>query len=332
MIADRHSISLDKSPAKFICPQCGHKRFVKFRDHSTGEYIPENYGRCDRENSCGYFESPKKTTTTFAKCKSLYRGLHFAKHERPITYIPESLVNRSMDLYEKNYLFHYLKSLFTSEVATELLKKYKVGTSKNWEGATALWQIDFNGKPKQCKIMLFNPDTGKRVKTDEPPLMGESKILFAGKRLCKQYLSESNPNLKQCFFGEHLLSKSPKKVIALVESERTAMVMSLYYPEYIWLATGGKAGCAWYKADVAQPLKGRKVVLFPDTNCYDNWKEKSNHLKQYCRSIEVSDYLHKNTNPDQYKAGLDLEDFIVRRDPVYGWALADENYPLFWDI
>jgi hypothetical protein len=48
--------------------------------------------------------------------------------------------------------------------------------------------------------------------------------------------------LKQCLFGEHLLKNSSSPVM-LVESEKTAVVMSHFIPDYIWLATGGKNGC-----------------------------------------------------------------------------------------
>lgn len=46
--------------------------------------------------------------------------------------------------------------------------------------------------------------------------------------------------LPQCLFGEHLLKKYPNKTVALVESEKTAIICSALMPDYIWLATGGK--------------------------------------------------------------------------------------------
>ena len=50
---------LDKSSKKFHCPQCGQKRFVKYRDLLTEEYLSEEYGRCDRVNNCQYHNAPK---------------------------------------------------------------------------------------------------------------------------------------------------------------------------------------------------------------------------------------------------------------------------------
>ena len=52
--------SLDKSSKKFICPSCGKRRFVRYINQITNEYLEETYGRCDRETSCGYHNNPKQ--------------------------------------------------------------------------------------------------------------------------------------------------------------------------------------------------------------------------------------------------------------------------------
>ena len=49
--------------------------------------------------------------------------------------------------------------------AIDLLSvEYHVGTSKHWTGATVFWQVDNQGKVRTGKVMLYNPETGKRVK------------------------------------------------------------------------------------------------------------------------------------------------------------------------
>lgn len=45
----------------------------------------------------------------------------------------------------------------------------------------------------------------------------------------------------------------------LVESEKTAVIMSYFIPDYIWLATGGKNGC--FNSEAMQVLKNRGVHL-----------------------------------------------------------------------
>jgi hypothetical protein len=45
-------------------------------------------------------------------------------------------------------------------------------------------------------------------------------------------------NLSQCLFGLHRIEDHQKTIT--VESEKTAIVMSILLPHYIWLATGVK--------------------------------------------------------------------------------------------
>ena len=52
----------DKSSKKFNCPQCGKKRFVKYVETETGHYADSKYGRCDRQDNCGYSMSPNNNS------------------------------------------------------------------------------------------------------------------------------------------------------------------------------------------------------------------------------------------------------------------------------
>ena len=54
----QHQYILDKSSKKYHCPQCNKKTFVLYIDTLTNEYLPEQYGRCDRESKCNYFLNP----------------------------------------------------------------------------------------------------------------------------------------------------------------------------------------------------------------------------------------------------------------------------------
>lgn len=74
------------------------------------------------------------------------------------------------------------------------MKRYKVGTSKYWDGATVFWQTDNQNKVRTGKIMLYNPETGKRIKEPYNHVTWVHSVLHKG-----------DYNLKQCFFGEHLL-------------------------------------------------------------------------------------------------------------------------------
>ena len=44
---------------RYACPQCGRKRcFARYIDEEGQIVFPDNVGRCDHEQSCGYHYSP----------------------------------------------------------------------------------------------------------------------------------------------------------------------------------------------------------------------------------------------------------------------------------
>lgn len=126
----------------------------------------------------------------------------------------------------------------------------------------------------------------------------------------------------------------PEKHVAIVESEKTAIICSVYYPNYVWIATGGINGCKWTERDVCKALEGREVVLFPDLNCFDKWSEKAKEIQSIvsCK-IRVSSILEKNSTEEQRSKGFDLADFVLVTDKTFGIALTDEEgYPIIWDL
>lgn len=119
--------------------------------------------------------------------------------------------------------------------------------------------------------MCYNAETGHWVK--EP----QAFVGWAHSELKLQDF-----HLKQCLYGEHLLTNSSSPVM-LVESEKTAVVMSRFIPDYIWLVTGGKNGC--FNSETMQVLKGREVTLIPDLGATEQWKEKSLCCLEYAKGL-----------------------------------------------
>ena len=62
-MTENYSFILDKSSKKYSCPECNKKTFVKYVDSTTGDYLPDRFGRCDRESNCGYFKTPPPPDT-----------------------------------------------------------------------------------------------------------------------------------------------------------------------------------------------------------------------------------------------------------------------------
>ncbi len=140
--------------------------------------------------------------------------------------------------------------------------------------------------------------------------------MLTGKRIKKPFnhiswvhtvLKLQNFNLKQCFFGEHLLHEKHKPV-AIVESEKTAIIASIYLPNFIWLAVGSLTNLNKEKCNI---LKGRSVILFPDLNGFEKWSVKAKEFSHIANFI-VSDLLERKANNEEKEQGLDLADYLTR--------------------
>jgi hypothetical protein len=76
-------------------------------------------------------------------------------------------------------------------------------------------------------------------------------------------------------------------------------------------------------------LSGHTKTLFPDLNVYDKWNGFAKSLEAVYK-IKVSNLLETKTTAEQKTNGLDLADYLIKRDKEFGWALSDNDYPLFW--
>jgi hypothetical protein len=285
--------------SRYICPNCGKAySFARYINTENGEYLDLNVGKCNHQNSCGYHYSPKqyfednnfKMNVKTTKIKTY--------QSKPASFIPADIFKKSLQGYEDNHFVKYLISLFGETVTSELIGRYFIGTSKHWNGATVFWQIDTQGKVRAGKIMLYNPTTGKRVK--EP----FNHITWVHKALKMPEFE-----LRQCLFGGHLLQDKTKPV-AIVESEKTAIIASVYLPQFIWLAAGSSEGLSEEKFRV---LQGRNVILYPDINSFEKWNKKAYELSHIYR-ISISDLLEKKATDEERRQGLDLADYLVQFD------------------
>lgn len=296
--------------SKTTCPECGKSRcFVRYVDEQGSIIFPGNVGKCDHENSCGYHYTPKEyfknNPDVFEMNENAGKSLQYASYKlinkTPVcivpSHIPLSYVLRSLSHYSIKPLYQYFCHVFGEDETTRLFGMYRIGTSSKWGGAAVFWQTDINGQVRTGKVMCYNAETGHRVK--EP----KAFVSWAHSELKLQDF-----HLKQCLFGEHLLKNSSSPVM-LVESEKTAVVMSHFIPDYIWLATGGKNGC--FNSEAMQVLKGREVTLIPDLGATEQWNAKSALLSGICKKVTVSDILERTATEEQRSQGLDIADFFL---------------------
>ncbi|MFR9497447.1 MAG: DUF6371 domain-containing protein [Rikenellaceae bacterium] len=282
------------------CPECGAKRcFVKYAD-SEGEIIfPDYVGRCNREDKCGYHFTPKQY---FERNPQQWEQRDYTpptpKPNKPTSYITSEMVGKTLMRHQGHHLFTFLSSQIGKEATDKVMGKYRVTQSNVWEGATLFWQVDIKDRTRTGKIMLYDPKTGRRVKREH------SLISWVHTRL-----NLSDFNLKQCFFGEHILSKEEGKTIAIVESEKSALIAAHYLPTFTWIATGGKNGCL--KSENLEVLKGRKVLLVPDLGATEYWQSKLPLFIAKGIDASIFDHLEKTATTEQRAGGYDIADFLL---------------------
>ena len=288
------------------CPSCKERGcFSRYIDTEKIIEFPDHVGRCNRENNCGYHFSPKHYFEQNPEKAELIRNfspkLQTVQQQKPmpISFIDESIVNSSLTRYDRNKLCQFLTSLLGIEKTLKLMKQYRVGTANYWPGATIFWQTDSSGKVRTGKIMLYDPSNGRRIKRPHNHISWVHSMV-----------GSNEFNLKQCFFGEHLLTQNKLLPVAIVESEKSALIASYYLPEFCWIASGGKYGC--FSDANLTILNGRRIVLFPDLGAFDHWNLKAKQMQESGYKVEIFDYLERNATAQQRREGYDIADFLLQ--------------------
>lgn len=281
-----YKYSLDRSSKKFVCPACGKKRFVKYVDNETNSYLEDGSGRCDRESSCKYQKTPHEN--------SVISEFVTPKITRKASTIQSDYLKLCNKNFHENNLIQFLENYFTKEEIQLGITKYRLGTSKHWNGAaTIFWQINPQYEVMTGKIMQYDVKTGKRVKEPEPLFQWVHKLLKL-----EDFV------LLQCLFGLHLVNHSTKKEIAIVESEKTAFIMSLFLPNYVWMSTGGKKN---FNLKMLLPIKEYTILAYPDKSEYDDWNKTAIALQKLGFKINCSRFVEDKNVPD----GTDLADIYL---------------------
>lgn len=300
-----HLLKYNGPKTRFRCPGCGRYHcFTPYVDDDDNAVDIERFGRCDHECSCGYHLYPSSEP-------NWQGGKHSALPEfgkRPLKRreelktelctLPMDTVQKTLLFTPKNAFVAFLSRLFGEETVKSLSELYRIGTTK--DGHTIFYQFDTLGRCRAGKIIPYNPETGHRIKDDTVP-----PVMWVHTRLKSLGQLPDDWTLSQCLFGEHLLPRYPELPVALVEAEKTAVICSAVFPEFLWLATGGLSQFN----DRLNVLRGRKVVAFPDLGGYDKWVAK---VRNYPRlDITVSDYLERIATDQMREMGADLADWVV---------------------
>ena len=208
-------------------------------------------------------------------------------------------------------------------------QRYRLGMSR--DGGVIFWQMDEHDVLRDGKIMYYREDCHRDhdrkptwvsyllKRNGQLPEDFKSEHCLFGLHLCHTDITDPT-DINTCSDKKYILMKSERsvqsvcqnKTICVVESEKTAIIMSEVKPEYIWLATGGKT-----ELNVAKlrPLAGRKVILFPDTDetgeTYREWYEVAEAATDvFGHPFTASSILEQRATKAQKAAKIDIADLL----------------------
>lgn len=302
---------------KLTCPSCGRPRcFVPYVDDNN-EILDETVGRCDHESSCAYHLTPseyfEQNPGARPQGDAWRQPPEWLKRSKPKSRLqlspntqskgrpdlmPLDLVNKSIRTDRPCNFLTFLRTLFPEETVQALAQQYRLGVTK--KGEVIFYQFDAQGRCHAGKVVQYDPVKGKRVKDTG------LDVDWLHARMKKQGLLKESWTVDQCVFGEHLLDKKSRRLVILVEAEKTAVIGAGYLPQYTWVATGGKTQLG----DKLNVLRGFKVMALPDADGYDYWT-KYFEERPYL-GIKVSDLIEREVSDEDREAQIDIADWLIR--------------------
>ena len=226
----------------------------------------------------------------------------------------------------------------TQQQMQHAVQRYHLGMSR--DGGVIFWQIDQLGQVYDGKVMYYHPDCHRDH---------HHKPTWVSAELKRFYQPPFDIPTSHCLFGTHLLrndnenenisvptklnTQNSKQVnvnvltpkgmseqsslpvpvnTAIVEAEKTAVILSEHYPEYLWLASGGLEAL---RPELLFPLRGHRIILFPDTDetctAYSRWYQVAHEASRLLgHPVYVSPLLEQSATPAQKRHKIDLVDFL----------------------
>lgn len=228
---------------KGVCPQCGHKGQFRFYEDYAGNRLSAEFGKCERFNSCGYHKIPTMSQNAITNI------LDFQEAKNQNFIFPNQEWNDKFDNWLRNNSSNFHKYWLNKGIPQDHFLKHGVATDN--QGKTVFIYRNNTGRIVNAKWLSYGTNGHREKGKDSPnsysmtqPKDGKSKY-------------------GMCLYGEELLDQMRNKTAIVVESEKTKVIASFYYPDYDWLACGANNGLT---DDKISALFGRKVIWLCDAD------------------------------------------------------------------
>lgn len=248
----------------------------------------------------------------------------------PMLVLPDWMWKVKLGLPEEHPFMRWLRGIkwdaSQEQRLYDMLNDYHIGMAKN--GMVIFWQIDERQQVRTGKMMKYKAD-GHRDKESSYNFDWVHSALY---RTPQSGYSADKTDVKPCLFGLHLLDKyktSQRQQVCIVESEKTALLMSIAYGNnsgQVWMACGGVENL---NRDKLKPIieQQRDIILYPDRDGIAKWKAKADNLRYDRVSVDIKPVTEWWKAEDGEKA--DIADVVLRMmgssSPKSIGEMIDEN-------
>lgn len=227
------------------------------------------------------------------------------KPEPPVyTYIPMEMLDKLVSV--QNSFCQCLRKMFHPSNVEWICEEYLLGcySVNETDDYTVFPNIDIKGRV--CNLKVQHYDTNLE---SERFAHSDGLCFWLGSRWAEDGVLPKDAQFNSsCLFGEHLLSRYPNSIVALVESPKNALFGALEHPRLTWVATGSKN---MLKREVLEPLRGRNVIVIPDCDAIESWSQALAGMQDLA-NFTVSDFCRRCAQENQPK--YDIADYIQEQN------------------
>lgn len=298
---------VNRNPHPVTCPNCGRKKkFSLYVSYETGEPVDISCGRC---SVCGYNYPPRqffadhgetsqhKATTNLPTAKTANNGREWVEGHNDIS---EQIVSS----YHRHdgTLYNWLCNVFGKERTDNAWNRYDMGVTSDGRAAI-YWQRDQLGSYRTGEVITYMSNGHRDHNVDE---------YWAHNRF-------ANYELKQCLFGLQYV-RPDRSALLVVEAPKTALIGSICYPHYTWLAVGSRDQL---KPDKLSAIRHHRIIALPDADALQLWTTTAAQLCKDGRyNIEVYDFMDIFHATDNERRAIgskgDIADLLaMRAEPPY---------------
>ena len=203
-----------------------------------------------------------------------------------------------------NTLVDYLYTIAPKELVDEVLNRYRIGSTKKRK--VIYWQIDRYEWVRTGKIMDYGTDGHRKKDKGANWVHCQDDTGLA----TKEQLAP------QCLFGEHIIgelianppSDGDYLALAVVESEKSAIILSILCPDIVWLATGGMDN---FKTEMLEVIKPYNVIVYPDADALDSWSKKIDQFNHDGYHFYIPLWYREMCTPEAREKKMDLVDMML---------------------